>query len=170
MYLCESFGKVRAQGYNTYTRKHEYTQTFPTCVHISIVEECISVCMCIHICVHALHMSFVCMNIHVILNVKFLGTTYLLDWKLCVQLREKSSKWRRALAGCKLCAPLTASFCIPYFSALYITWCCQDCLKNSCCRSLPASMKNSYPALAKTKFQQRCCYVLMCTCLSVVFP
>lgn len=41
--------------------------------------------------------------------------------------------------------PLLTHVCIFYFSLLYITWCCQYCLKNSYYRSLAAAYKNFMP-------------------------
>lgn len=101
-------------------RKH----ASPACA-LDSVRECNSVDMCPGLVMWS---SVMCSFI-------FTGernTTYVLDWELIVSHRAKPSE-ERSLPGVH-----GAPLCLLTFALLYITWCCQDCLKYFCFRSLAA--------------------------------
>lgn len=152
MHLCECFSEVSVEVTRVFTGRHEYAHTFPVFMFLwwenALAGPCAFTCVCSSCdCAHALYMFAVYMNFHVVLNIKF-QVHHLFCRVKVVYLRGKKiiQNGKLPLLDINSLLPLLTHICIPYFPVLYITWCCQDYLKNSCFRSLPAVYEKFIPS------------------------
>lgn len=135
---------------------------------------CVLTCVCWSLSVYALCMFAVCMNFHVVLKLKVYVHQLPRRMKINCLAQRKNPNGKLPLLDRNSVLPLLTHVCLPYFPVLYITWRCQDCLKNSCLKSLPAVYEKFIPSSCKDWIPAKILlggggsYVLICTCLRAI--